>query len=170
VDGKTSVLRPSYNIHIALAPTKNHDRLEWFVEKATEVGINCVSFFVSDHSERRKINHDRLQKVAVSGMKQSLKVWLPEIRDAVPFAAVLREKADQKFIAHLGEDPAANLFDVAKKEASVLVLIGPEGDFTIEELAKATSSNFQQVTLGPHRLRTETAALAAAHTLSLVNR
>lgn len=170
VNDKISVARPPFDIHIALAPTKSHDRMEWLVEKATEIGVGQISFFACEHSERKKVNDERLQKVAVSAMKQSLKYWLPEIHTLVPFSSILRVKADQKFIAHLDESVTPHLADQVKRGAHCLVLIGPEGDFTDKELAAAGSAGFQKATLGPHRLRTETAALVAAQTLSLVNR
>jgi 16S rRNA (uracil1498-N3)-methyltransferase len=170
VNDMVSVARQPYNIGVAMAPTKNHDRIEWLVEKATEVGVSEISFFVCEHSERKKINHDRLQKVAVSAMKQSLKAWLPEIRPLETFSSILKAKADQKFIAHLDDSPTPHLIDRAKLGTNYLVLIGPEGDFSSGELMAADNAGFQKVILGPHRLRTETAALVAAQTLSLVNR
>lgn len=144
--------------------------MEWLVEKATEIGVNRISFFNSGHSERKKINDERLQKVAVSAMKQSLKAWLPTIGNTVPFSLTLKEAADQKFVAHLADTPAVHLADIAKKGKDIIVLIGPEGDFSEEELASSSQAGFLQVSLGPHRLRTETAALAAAQILSIVNR
>lgn len=170
VDEIVSVARPPYNIAVALAPTKNHDRIEWLVEKATEVGVNQISFFVCEHSERKRINDDRLQKVAISAMKQSLKAWLPEIRSLETFSSILKVKVEQKFIAHLDDAYTPHLIDRAKRGAHCLVLVGPEGDFSADELVAAEGAGFQKVILGPHRLRTETAALVAGHMLSLINR
>jgi 16S rRNA (uracil1498-N3)-methyltransferase len=170
IEGSATVGKPSLDIHIAISPTKNLDRMEWFVEKATEVGVNQISFIECHHSERRIIKEDRLQKIAISAMKQSLKAWLPTISPMVNFKAILDHHCEAKFIAHLDDPPSPHLFDRINKEKSALVLIGPEGDFSAAEIAAAAAKGFITVTLGAHRLRTETAALIAAHTLALVSR
>ena len=170
VKSKRSVVRPAYSIHIALAPTKNHDRIEWFVEKATEIGVDRITFMICEHSERRKINDERLRKVAVGAMKQSLKAWLPRVDPLTQFAHVLTEPGGQKFIAHLDEPEPPNLIDIARRHVQSLLLIGPEGDFSPGELKLAEEAHFQKVALGQHRLRTETAALVAVTTLTLANR
>jgi 16S rRNA (uracil1498-N3)-methyltransferase len=170
IKDKQAIPRPPYSIHIAVAPTKNHDRIEWLVEKGTEIGVDRITFMVCEHSERRNVNLERLQKMVVSAMKQSLKAWLPLIDPLLRFDNVLNEPADHKFIACLDEASPVSLFDQAKPGGRSLVLIGPEGDFTSQELASAEQAHFQRVALGNHRLRTETAALVAATTLALVNR
>jgi 16S rRNA (uracil1498-N3)-methyltransferase len=167
---KQSVENATSGIHIAMSPTKNHDRIEWFVEKATEIGVSRISFVVCEHSERRKINEDRLQKIAVAAMKQSLKAWLPQIDPLTDFDDILKETPGQKFIAHLDASSSTSLLDKGVRGGSSIVLIGPEGDFSARELKSAQEAHFQKVTLGPNRLRTETAALVAATTLALVNR
>jgi len=169
---QTTQLPRSYSIEIALAPTKNLDRMEWFVEKATEIGIDKISFFYTKHSERRTIKLDRLHKIAASAMKQSLQAYLPEIVEVGDFEKFLAstDPNKQKFIAHLPEQATPlHLYDAAKPAQDYTILIGPEGDFTAAEIQQTQSDGFQMVTLGSTRLRTETAALMACHTLHLAN-
>jgi 16S rRNA (uracil1498-N3)-methyltransferase len=150
-------------IRICVAPTKNLDRIEWFVEKAVEIGVERISFFFGQHSERRVLKLDRIEKIAVSAMKQSLQSWLPQLDEAVPFAQLLPTITDSaRFIAHLpdGQTPPS-LFSITPVGQSITVLIGPEGDFSPNELQQAQSAGFQIVVLGKNRLRTETAALVA---------
>lgn len=159
----------SHSIHIALSPTKNHDRLEWFVEKAVELGIDRITPLNCRHTERKIIKTDRLVKVAVSAMKQSLRARLPHIDPLTDVTDFIRTAGDrQKFIAHASTDPL-HLQHAATAGGKYTVLIGPEGDFTDEELQMAKDHGFIQVSLGVHRLRTETAALAACHILNLIN-
>ena len=159
------------NIHIAIAPTKNIDRIEWFVEKATECGIDRIVPILCDHSERKVIKGERLEKIAVSAMKQSLKAYLPQIDPLTPLRQLLAEPFDGvKLIAHCEED-AERIFMGEKihRGENVLVLIGPEGDFSREEIEAARKAGFVEVSLGNSRLRTETAALAAAMFTAFVN-
>jgi 16S rRNA (uracil1498-N3)-methyltransferase len=159
-----------YRIHLAVAPTKNTDRIEWLVEKSVELGVDQISFFVSQHSERRMLKTDRLEKIAVAAMKQSLQLFLPVIVPVLDFKSVLTLLADYRYIAHLPEDePAASLLKTAKPGGTTLLLIGPEGDFSALEIRQAVENGFKMVTLGATRLRTETAALAACHTIHLIN-
>lgn len=160
-----------YHIEIALAPTKNLDRIEWFVEKATEMGIDRISFFYTKHSERRNMKLERLQKIAVSAMKQSLQAFLPEIVEVGDFEKYLPQiPHSQRFIAHLPEKQTpSHLLRAAKPQGNYIVLIGPEGDFTPNELIMAQELKFENVILGTTRLRTETAALVACHTLHTLN-
>lgn len=159
-----------YRIQLAVAPTKNSDRIEWLVEKAVELGIDQLSFFVSKHSERRQLKIDRLEKIAVSAMKQSLQLFMPVIDPLLDFSDVLKHPADQRFIAHLPDHgAAAALWKADQPGRTTLVLIGPEGDFSKPELEQALAAGFTMVTLGATRLRTETAALAACHTIHLIN-
>jgi 16S rRNA (uracil1498-N3)-methyltransferase len=169
VEQFTEKPRP-YFIHLAVAPTKNLDRTEWFIEKAVELGIDRLSFFVGQHSERRVLKTERVEKIAVAAMKQSLQAYMPQIDPLVPFQEILTCVADQRFIAHLpeGEQKPEPLLRVAKPTGQLLVLIGPEGDFSEKEIKAATEAGFQMVTLGATRLRTETAALAACHVLNLL--
>lgn len=163
--------KPDYYIHIAVAPTKNIDRIEWFVEKAVEFGIDEISFLKSDRSERKHINTDRLARIAKSAMKQSLKGSFVKINELEKFKDFISNtNQDQSlFIGHLEEGKKDSLMNLANKNGKYLVLIGPEGDFSPDELALAKGQGFQSITLGNSRLRTETAALAACHILNIIN-
>jgi 16S rRNA (uracil1498-N3)-methyltransferase len=160
--------KPNYSIHIAIAPTKSAERIEWFVEKATEIGIQKISFLKTQHSERSKINLERITKVAVAAMKQSGQAWLPEIENLISFNQIIGTHASQKFIAHLDEKERGLLLHQAKKKNSYLVLIGPEGDFSPEEILLARNAGFIPTSLGHTTLRTETAGLVACHILNLI--
>ncbi len=152
--------------HIAIAPTKNIDRIEWFVEKAVEIGIDRISFVKSHNSERTVIKTERIERKAISAMKQSIKAKLPQIDEIVSLKAFLQEAFDcNKFIAHVDFDNPKHLKD--EMEIDNLVLIGPEGDFSDEELSLAADSGYVKVSLGESRLRTETAGIVAAHILNL---
>ena len=159
-----------FNLEIAIAPTKLNERTEWFLEKATEIGIDRVRLFTSYHSERRAANVERFQKVMVAAMKQSIKSRLPKIDDLTPFEKLVKQPFEgQKFIAWIDDDVTDCLCDLYKKGENVLVLIGPEGDFSREEVTLAKENGFVPVSLGEARLRTETAALVACHTIQLKN-
>jgi 16S rRNA (uracil1498-N3)-methyltransferase len=159
-----------FSIHIAIAPTKNADRIEWFVEKAVEIGIDAITLLNCKNSERSFIKIDRLKKVAISAMKQSVKARLPFIEEMTPFATVVSSAtAAEKFIAFVDFDNELHLKAIAQKQKTYIVLVGPEGDFTTEELSIATSSGFKKISLGNSRLRTETAGIVACHTLNLIN-
>ena len=156
---ETIYQEPLWNghLHIAMAPTKNMDRTEWFAEKATEIGFDELTFLNCRFSERKVIKTERISKILVSAIKQSLKARLPQ-----PFKG-------QKFIAHCYEGEKPLLKDVFRKGEDALVLIGPEGDFSEKEVQKAIENGFTPISLGKSRLRTETAALVACHTLNLQN-
>lgn len=160
-----------YQLTIAVAPTKNIDRIEWFVEKATECGIDRIVPILCDHSERKVVKTERLEKIAASAMKQSLKAYLPQIDPLTPVRDFLAEECNAtKLIAHCEEDMERIFMgDVLRKGDNVVVLIGPEGDFSKEEIEAARKAGFQEITLGNARLRTETAALAAAFFTAFVN-
>ena len=162
------IQKPNHFIHIALSPTKSADRTEWFVEKAVELGIQKISFLNSRHSERSQVNPDRMIKVAVSAMKQSGQVWLPEIEGMVSFRDMLKKSAEQKFIAFANGKENKSLQAQAIKGKRYLTLIGPEGDFSTDEIGEAIQSGFISVSLGPNTLRTETAGVIACHILNLV--
>jgi 16S rRNA (uracil1498-N3)-methyltransferase len=163
--------KKNYYIHIAVAPTKNIDRIEWFVEKAVEFGIDEITFIKTDRSERKNINLERLNRIAISAMKQSLKGELVKINELTPFSKFIDDvRPDyQKFVGHLDETKKITLINSVAKNLAYLVLIGPEGDFTNAELDLSFQKGFKSITLGEYRLRTETAALAACHILNLVN-
>lgn len=157
-------------LHIAMAPTKNMDRTEWFAEKATEIGFDELTFLNSRFSERRVIKTERISKILISAIKQSLKARLPKLNEMTDFDRFISQPYDgQKFIAHCHEGEKPLLKDLVRKGEGALVMIGPEGDFSEEEVAKAIGQGFQPVSLGRSRLRTETAALVACHILNLEN-
>ena len=171
IAGHLTVPRESFAVNIAISPTKSADRIEWFVEKAVEIGVNNITLIDCKNSERSFINMDRLTKVAISAMKQSLKARLPEISPIVSFNDfVTTAVQDEKYIAFVDQTNPDHLSEVAKPGRSYVVLIGPEGDFSHDELTLALSFGFQKVSLGNSRLRTETAGVVACHTLNLVNR
>lgn len=156
-------------IVIAVAPTKNMDRMEWLVEKMTEIGVDEVVPLLCAHSERKVLKEERLVKIAVSAMKQSLKPTLPKIRSLQSFRDLIETPfAGQKFIAHCYPQLKQELKQVYCSGQDALVLIGPEGDFSEEEVAWALDKEFLPVSLGNTRLRTETAALVACHTIRLL--
>ena len=160
----------SFNLEIAIAPTKLNERTEWFLEKATEIGIDRVRLFTSYHSERRAANVERFQKVMIAAMKQSIKSRLPKIDDLVPFDKLVKQPFEgQKFIAWIDDNVKDCLCDLYQKGENALILIGPEGDFSPEEVALAKENGFVPVSLGDARLRTETAAMVACHTVQLMN-
>lgn len=143
--------------------------MEWFVEKATELGIQEITFIQSHRSERLRVNVDRMVRLAVSAMKQSGQLWLPTIHELSDFKTILKADAVQKFVAYVDpENPPQHLFHQAKKNKSYLVLIGPEGDFSPVEINEAIKAGYAPISLGVNTLRTETAALAACHALNLV--
>jgi len=168
--GRREGERTSYRVHIALAPTKNLERTEWFVEKATEIGIDKITIFFSAHSERRVLKPERLHRTALAAMKQSFRAKLPEFEiagDLRSFIASATEK--QRFIAWIDEDVKLDLANAIEPGKDIIVLIGPEGDFSVEEVAQAIAHGFVPVSLGKSRLRTETAALVACHTAHVTN-
>ena len=165
---------PLSTLHLAVAPTKNPSRMEWLVEKSVEIGVGEITLLNCDHSERSFLKTDRLEKLAVSAMKQSLHTVLPEIHPAVSLRDLLSTfrfpLSTQKFIAHCEADkPRTPLATALQPGKDAVVLIGPEGDFSEEEIALALECGFQPVSLGPSRLRTETAALYAVTAFNLIN-
>lgn len=160
-----------YALHIAIAPTKRNERFEWFLEKATELGITQITPLICEHSERRHIKLERFQRVLQSAMKQSLQYYLPTINPPVAFSEfITKTKEGTGFIAHCEKD-SEKIFLKEKlfPRTSVTILIGPEGDFSSEEIQMALQKKQQPVSLGKNRLRTETAAVAACHTVALIN-
>lgn len=159
-----------YHLHVAIAPTKSADRLEWFLEKATEIGIHRITPIICDHSERTNLKTDRLEKIVEAAMKQSLRCFLPKIDKPVSFQNFILENSDaDKFVAHCADKEKQLLKNLLLPHRDVLILIGPEGDFSENEIKLALNAGFKPVSLGEKRLRTETAALAACHTVALVN-
>ena len=161
---------PPYYIHIAIAPTKSHDRVELFVEKAIEIGVQEISFILTEHSERNNIKLNRINKCSISAMKQSLKAYLPIINDMVAMTDFMKScRNSEKFIAYLKEDENNHLIYSTTKGTDCCILIGPEGDFTSTEIDESFEYEFKPVSLGDNRLRTETAGITACHVLNLVN-
>lgn len=161
---------PAYTIHLAISPLNHPDRLEWFVEKAVELGVNRISIVICERTEKRHVKLERLQKIAISAMKQSQRLTLPDVEGPLSFAAYIDAPgADQKFIAHVDMSNPLHLFHTAKRASRYAVIIGPEGDFTDRELQDALDHGFVKVSLGSYRLRTETAGIAACHALNLAN-
>ena len=161
----------NYNVTVAVAPTKNMDRMEWLVEKLTEIGVNRIVPLLCRHSERKEIKTERLERIAVSAMKQSLKAELPVIEPMMPISQFIAEQAHgQRFIAYCDRSIPRRL--LAKEiEAGIdfTIMIGPEGDFDQQEIRAALDAGFIPVTLGDNRLRTETAALTACDTVHIIN-
>lgn len=161
------------NITVAVAPTKHIDRMEWLVEKLVEIGINRFVPILCTHSERKEIKRERIEKIAVSAMKQSLKTWLPRIDDMTPLRSFINEFRGSEascFVAYC--DPAIPRKLLAKEIVpchDIVIMIGPEGDFSPEEIDLTLNSGFTAVSLGDCRLRTETAALAACQTVHVIN-
>jgi 16S rRNA (uracil1498-N3)-methyltransferase len=159
-------------LHIAIAPTKNIDRLEWFLEKTAEIGITDITPIICQRSERTVVKPERLQGILIAAMKQSLHAHLPMLHDAMPFTQWLKQDFGvmQRFIAHCDDHtPRIALRDAYTVGNDVCVLIGPEGDFSAAEILEAQTAHFQAVTLGKSRLRTETAGVVACHTIQLLN-
>lgn len=162
--------RRPFRLHIAVAPTKNSARLEWFVEKAVEMGIDRITPVICDHSERGTQKTDRLHKIALSAVKQSLKASIPQIDEPLRLSDfLLSPPASARFICYCDGDERHSLHQLYTAGQDAVVLIGPEGDFSAAEVSAALAAGFQPVTLGRCRLRTETAALYAATALNFVN-
>jgi 16S rRNA (uracil1498-N3)-methyltransferase len=161
--------KPFY-LHIAVAPTKNMGRFEWFLEKATEIGIDEITPIACDHSERIHINAERLEKVMIAALKQSQQFWLPKLNPLRPLKEMLKDAFNgQKFIAYVDPENLLSLKSACIPKQDSIVLIGPEGDFSIDEVNSAISARYLQISLGENRLRTETAAIVACHTINLIN-
>jgi len=158
-----------FRLHMAVAPTKNMARFEWFLEKATEIGVDEITPLICEHSERVQIRVDRLQKIIISAAKQSLKTYLPVLHEPVKFTDfVNRNNSGARFVAYVEEHQPIHLKEAYQK-GDCTVLIGPEGDFSRKEMELALKSGIIPVSLGPSRLRTETAAMVACHIINIVN-
>jgi 16S rRNA (uracil1498-N3)-methyltransferase len=161
----------NHYLHIAIAPTKNIERLEWFLEKATEIGIDEISLIICQRSERKDAKAERLNKIITSAIKQSIKAWHPVLNEPVTLNKLISTPFEgQKFIAHCEPGHKIDLKDGLKPMGRYLILIGPEGDFTPKEIDDALNSDFKAITLGESRLRTETAALEACFEVNFLNR
>lgn len=159
-----------YSLHLAVAPTKLNDRYEWFLEKATEIGISEITPIICEHSERTNFKADRFEKIVQTAMKQSLQFYLPKLNEPVAYNAFIKEQREgQLFIAHCEETEKSLLKNALKPEGELTILIGPEGDFSVKEIQLALQQKYIPVSLGNTRLRTETAAIVAAHSVAFVN-
>ncbi len=167
----TGYNKRNHYLHIAIAPTKNLDRLEWFLEKATEIGIDEISLLICRRSERKEVKVDRLNKIIISAIKQSLKAYHPVLNAPVAFDTFISKPFEgQKYIAHCENTAKTSLNNELKKQGKYLILIGPEGDFAPVEIETALYNGFKAITLGDSRLRTETAALEACFEVNFLNR
>jgi len=171
VNSCVHITKKSFECSIAVAPTKNQERLEWFVEKATELGVGKIILFTSSNSEKPRVNGARLQRITISAIKQSHRVYMPEISELLSFDEMIKNSmVTQNYMAHCRSERKRTLLRKAieiKKDS--LILIGPEGDFNSDEIDKAESVGFVSVSLGESRLRTETAALSALLTFDILN-
>ena len=159
-----------YRLHLAVAPTKHTDRMEWLLEKATEIGIDTFTPLRCAHSERKVLKSGRLEKIALSAVKQSQQAWLPAIAPLTPFPDFIRHQAPGlKAIAHCGQEERTPFRKLVSQQADITILIGPEGDFSPAEIMLATQHSYQAVSLGENRFRTETAALVAVMTAWMGN-
>jgi 16S rRNA (uracil1498-N3)-methyltransferase len=170
VSVQSEYLKRKNYLHIGIAPTKSMDRFEWFLEKATEIGIDEITPVFCTHSERIRIKTERLQKILVAAMKQSLKAYLPKLNEPADLKNFLsKDFTGQKFIAYCESGEEDELQKMYQKGANALILIGPEGDFSHEEIALAKKQGFIPISVGKSRLRTETAGIVACHTITLLN-
>ena len=160
-----------YHLHLAVAPTKMNDRYEWFLEKSTEIGVQEITPLICDHSERKVLKTERFERVLQSAVKQSLHTYFPKLNDPLAFSDFLElHPRGQRYIAHC-EDQAekSSLKSRLQLNEPVVIMIGPEGDFSSEEISKALAAGWQPVSLGDSRLRTETAGMVACHTVALAH-
>ena len=168
----SKVLEQGYKLHMAVAPTKLNDRFEIFLEKATEIGIDAITPIICEHSERKVIKPERYERILQSAMKQSLKAFLPKLNKSTTFLDFVEQNHnyyEQFFIAHCGEDQRFSLKERLQPHKNTMILIGPEGDFSPSEIQLALNNRFVPVTMGDSRLRTETAAIAAVHSVAFIN-
>lgn len=155
-----------YTLHLAVAPTKNINRFEWLIEKATEIGVHTITPILCDHSERKTIKIERLSKIMIAALKQSQQFFLPTLNPMETFQSFL-SKHTNGLIAHCHPSDKTSLLSIAKKQGDHLILIGPEGDFSPKEINAAEARGYTSIELGNQRLRTETAAIVACHTVAL---
>ncbi|MFI0431377.1 16S rRNA (uracil(1498)-N(3))-methyltransferase [Mariniflexile sp. HMF6888] len=170
VISKSQQPKRDYSLHLAVAPTKMNDRYEWFLEKATEIGIDTITPIICDHSERKIIKPERFEKILQSAMKQSLSCYMPKLNESINFKDFIKQGFNgDLFIAHCEETDRKSLKQQLKPKQNITILIGPEGDFSSKEIELAIKNKFIPVTLGDTRLRTETAAIVACHSVAFVN-
>lgn len=163
--------KAAHQLHLAVAPTKNSSRYEWLVEKATEIGVTTITPLLTFHSERRSVNYKRLEKIVIAAMKQSQKAYLPKLTPAITFSDFIKQcSQNSAYIAHCNSKfPRKSINETYSKGQDVTLLIGPEGDFSKDEIQQALNSGFESIHLGTSRLRTETAGLVACSTIYQLN-
>ena len=162
--------KKEHYLHIAIAPTKLNDRFEWFLEKATEIGIDEITPIICERSIRRVVKRTRIEKIVQGAMKQSLQWYLPKLNNAIPLEELLQNcTTENRFIAHCEKLHKRELINTLQPKTANIILIGPEGDFTTKEIELAVAKKFVPIGLGETRLRTETAAIAATFTHNLIN-
>jgi len=170
IEQQTEYGKRPYRLHIGIAPTKNIDRLEWFIEKATEIGIDEITPLLCERSERKNVNIERLQRVMIAAMKQSQKAYLPIINEITAFSKWIEtQKQNHCYIAHCNEGDKYLLKNLYQSGLSAVIAIGPEGDFSMQEIMQAINCRFKGITLGTSILRTETAGVAACHSVYFMN-
>ncbi|MGY3215131.1 16S rRNA (uracil(1498)-N(3))-methyltransferase [Mucilaginibacter sp. HD30] len=168
---QTEFGKRNHHLHIAIAPTKNIERFEWFLEKATEIGIDEITPIICQRSERKEVKTERSAKIITAAIKQSLKAYHPILNPPIAFNKFIQQQFNaRKFIAHCIEDNKSSLAAEVEKSGSYVILIGPEGDFTPAEIDLGLQNQYKAITLGDSRLRTETAALAACFEINFLNR
>jgi len=170
IETKKEFGKRNHYLHIAIAPTKNIDRFEWFLEKATEIGIDEITPILCEHSERKAIKNERLEKIIVSAVKQSIKAYKPKLNDLTSYTNFIKQNIEgEKYIAHCEENQKLLLKNSYKQGQNTIILIGPEGDFSPVEISLAKENNYKEISLGESRLRTETAGVVACHTINIIN-
>jgi len=171
IEEKKKSLSPANNLHLVISPTKSQDRIDWMVEKATEIGVEEITFLLCSRTERKKINLDRIKRISISALKQCGQAYLPKINDIQEFRFVIESiEANQKYIAHLEDDDnKVFLSKTYKSGKSSVIVIGPEGDFTKDEINIAKNNHFTPVTLGENTLRTETAGVYVSSLVNILN-
>lgn len=168
---QTEFGKREYSLHLAVAPTKNIERFEWFLEKATEIGVDEITPIICDRSERKEVKSERLNKIITSAVKQSIKAYHPRLNETVKLKSFVKSlNSKQKFIAHCNSGDKSALKDILVPQTDYIILIGPEGDFTPDEVAVCMQNGYIPITLGESRLRTETAALEACFEVNFINR
>ncbi len=169
IDKQQNVGKRPYYLHIALALTKQIERFEWFLEKATEIGIDEITPLLCEHSERKVVNNERLEKIIVSAVKQSMNGFMPKLNEMTKFQHVIKNNFEgNKFIAHCIESEKKTIKELINPQLKTLILVGPEGDFSPAEVVMAKQLNFSELSLGNSRLRTETAGIVACHSVGFM--
>jgi 16S rRNA (uracil1498-N3)-methyltransferase len=167
---KQQASKRNYHLHIAIAPTKNMDRMEWFLEKAIEIGLDEFTPLICERSERREIKTERLEKIAIAAIKQSGNAYFPKINQAMPYSQFIKQEFEGlKMIAHCLSDDKKHLKELYTAGSKAVVLVGPEGDFSNSEVSAALNINYQPINLGQSRLRTETAGMYICAAVNLLN-